>query len=1007
MIPASLASLTFAHPAALWFLLALPVIAFLLRATPPRPVTVRFAPFRLLQDLRKRREEAVRTPWWLILLRMVLITALVVAVAGPRYDPQRSGSWNLAQGNGPVLVIIDDGWATANAWTSLIYTLKRFLDESEAHDRPVILATTAPQPTNPVLEPRSPRVLKAMLATLVPQPFTPRRMSLFEALRAAGIKTDDIVWFSDGLDYGDANSFANGLAHLGASRLSIHVPAGDHLPHALLKPMAKGGKIIAPVLRPRSGAIHAGNGSERIRIVLRARNGRPLAEASATFHGDALKAWATLTLPAALRNEAAMLTIAGEDQAAAVWLFDDRFRHRSVLVYSGETRGRDQPLLSPAYYVLKALEPRAEVSEAETLNALDNRLDSSLSMLVLADVGRLDASRREKIKRWVRAGGLLLRFAGPRLAAASRTLDPALVPVRLRASARQLGAVLSWEKPQPLKAFPANAPFADLKPDPDIRISRQVLAEPDPDLGPRTWALLADGTPLITARREGKGWVILVHVTASPEWSNLPMTGLFVDMLDRILEMAPPARPALVGEKTSDAASAFPPAGAREPASTNTNAGPFVPLRTLDGFGRLQPPPPQATPIAPQKMKTIRPTPEHPPGLYGRGGTVHALNVGHEDMKLAALPPLPMTFAVRGYARQPVKDLAPPLFLAAAVLFLLDGIVLLLLGGSFGNFLRFPSRNGTSHRKGVMNVTDAFVIISNLAMALVAAVALTTEKAQAASGSGLQPATTVQAASPQKEAKENDSEAIAFALRATARTRLAYVKTGDPRVDRIARAGLSGLSEFLAQRTSVEPGEPFGIDIERDEIAFFPLIYWPVTADAPPLSARAIARLDTYLKNGGTILFDTRDADAASLDPTTPTPERQALRRILSNLDIPPLEPAPRTHVLTRSFYLLSSFPGRYSASPLWVEATSAGRERRRLSVGNADGVSSILITGNDMAAAWAITPSGSFMLPVSGSGRQREMAIRAGINIVMYALTGNYKADQVHLPIILRRLGQ
>jgi len=72
------------------------------------------------------------------------------------------------------------------------------------------------------------------------------------------------------------------------------------------------------------------------------------------------------------------------------------------------------------------------------------------------------------------------------------------------------------------------------------------------------------------------------------------------------------------------------------------------------------------------------------------------------------------------------------------------------------------------------------------------------------------------------------------------------------------------------------------------------------------------------------------------------------------------------------------------------------------------DGVSSILITSNDLAGAWALRPDGQPMLPlVPGEPRQRELAFRAGVNIVMYALTGNYKADQVHIPALLERLGQ
>jgi hypothetical protein len=164
------------------------------------------------------------------------------------------------------------------------------------------------------------------------------------------------------------------------------------------------------------------------------------------------------------------------------------------------------------------------------------------------------------------------------------------------------------------------------------------------------------------------------------------------------------------------------------------------------------------------------------------------------------------------------------------------------------------------------------------------------------------------------------------------------------------------------------------------------------------------------MKQGGMIIFDTRDFGQGvpfgfsmrGSDGGT------ALQRLLGRLDIPRLEPVPEDHVLTKSFYLLRSFPGRWDGGQLWVEAgmndsLDEGRKARR-----ADGVSSILVTSNDFAAAWAMDDRGRPLYPtVPGGESQREMAYRTGINIVMYALTGNYKADQVHVPALLERLGQ
>jgi hypothetical protein len=254
------------------------------------------------------------------------------------------------------------------------------------------------------------------------------------------------------------------------------------------------------------------------------------------------------------------------------------------------------------------------------------------------------------------------------------------------------------------------------------------------------------------------------------------------------------------------------------------------------------------------------------------------------------------------------------------------------------------------------------------------------------------------------------AQAEAFALKATEKTHLAYVVTGDADVDAVSKAGLTGLTLFLAQRTALEAGEPIGLDLARDELAFFPLIYWPVSPNAPKPSKTALERIGTYMKRGGTVLFDTRDAiDVTPGITGEQTPGLLALRSILSSLDIPELEPVPRDHVLTKTFFLLRDFPGRFTTGRLWVEALPAeGKDEIDRPARAGDGVSSILITSNDLAGAWAMRSDGQPMLPlVPGEPRQREFAFRAGANIVMYAMTGNYKADQVHIPALLERLGQ
>jgi hypothetical protein len=146
-----------------------------------------------------------------------------------------------------------------------------------------------------------------------------------------------------------------------------------------------------------------------------------------------------------------------------------------------------------------------------------------------------------------------------------------------------------------------------------------------------------------------------------------------------------------------------------------------------------------------------------------------------------------------------------------------------------------------------------------------------------------------------------------------------YVETQDARQDEISRAGLLGLSQALFQRTSIEPAPPMGLSLARDELSFFPFLYWPITLGQQALSSEELSKLNRYLKGGGMILFDTRDSDIARVGQTTK--EGRVLQQLASGLNLPPLAPIAPDHVLTRSFYLLQDFPGRYPRGGIWVEA--------------------------------------------------------------------------------------
>jgi Domain of unknown function (DUF4159)/Aerotolerance regulator N-terminal len=930
--------LGFAQPLVLVGLLSLPVLWWLLRLIPPRPRRIAFPPTRLLFDIAPKEEMPARTPWWLTLLRLTLAALVIIAAAGPLWNPPIATS----RAHVPIVLLIDDGWSAAASWDARMRTAEDVLARADTDNRAVALVPLS-EPRDISLE--TPGAARVRLRQVKPKPHTIERSEALPSLTRFLTATPDVevLWLSDGVDVGRAGEFTEGLARAVEGRALTIISGGVPVAHALTAADNAAGMLTVKVLR--ADLTSEDNGFVRALDL----KGLPLGEAPYSFKRGDRETEAQFDLPVEIRNDIARLEIASERSAGAVQLLDKRWRRRTIGVVIGTTADTAQPLLASNFYLSRALGPFADVRIAERTSpaeAVNQFIEQRVPMMILADVGNVAGDARDRLVKWVEDGGVLVRFAGPRLAAG----DDELVPVRLRRGGRILGGSLSWDQPQPLASFSREGPFAGMDVPGDVTVTRQVLAEPDSGLVDRTWAALADGTPLVTATRRGKGVLVLFHVTADTRWSNLPLSGAFVEMLKRVVGLA--------GSIATDSSQS----------NQSTSRDALPPTRLLDGFGVFGPPPITARPVP--ANYTGRAKADNPPGFYGPPEGLLAVNTLTPADRLKPIDFAGLNARIEAYQQGEPADLRGPLFLAAFVLLMIDALVVFWLAG--GIYRLFPRRQ-----------TAALVIIAGCAAAL----ALSPAFAQGSSGDQ-------------------------FAKRATEETHLAYVITGDPEIDNVSRAGLAGLTLFLAQRTALEAGDPIGLDLARDELAFFPLIYWPIAPNTPRPSAQALARIDAYMKQGGTVLFDTRDAVMAPPGPggESRSPGMVALRSILSSLDIPELEPISRDHVLTKTFYLLRDFPGRFNSGQLWVEAMPADNEtedEKRPARGG-DGVSSIIITSNDLAGAWATRPDGQPMLPLSpGEPRQREFAFRAGVNIVMYALTGNYKADLVHIPALLERLGQ
>jgi hypothetical protein len=489
---------------------------------------------------------------------------------------------------------------------------------------------------------------------------------------------------------------------------------------------------------------------------------------------------------------------------------------------------------------------------------------------------------------------------------------------------RQLGGAMSWSTPLGLAQFPETSPFFGLPVPDDVTVTRQVLAQPSADLPAHSWASLKDGTPLVTASSTGAGRIILFHVTANADWSNLPLSGLFVAMLRKLVAQS--VGQTIVNDKAM-----------------------LTPALGLDGFANLGQPGLAASPISADAIARALPSPSQPPGYYGPENGRLALNVGG-----GIAGPLPMLRlpGLRKMALIPTNEavrLDGWLLAACVVLLVID----LLIGMGL---------------RGLLRQRHAFG-----ALGLLVALGLTVPSAR-----GLE---------------ANPNPALM--------PRLAAIVTGDAATDRLARAGLAGLSEYVNRHTAATLAAPDAVTPGEQDLSFYPLLYWPITKDADPLPEAARKALNAYMAHGGIVVLDTGGGEVgdggsgAGFAPGT----AEALHRVTEGLAIPPLTQATDAHILARSFYLMHAFPGRFSGAPVWVQR---GEDR-----GN-DSVSPVIIGANGWAAGWAVDGQGRAQFAaIPGGTQQRLLGYHFGVNLVMYALTGNYKGDQVHLPAIMERLGQ
>ncbi|MHB9878681.1 DUF4159 domain-containing protein [Pacificimonas sp. ICDLI1SI03] len=853
--------LSFAAPFLLAALVALPALWFILRQSPPAPARVRLPSLKLLDPEDIPPPQAARPPWWLLLLRLLIVALLIGALAGPRWQARI-----LDDAPARLTIIIDNGWAAATRWPEMREAAQDRIAELQGSGTRFAITPTAAtaEPPGDNVRFMDGGTAQSALDALEPMPWDLDRAAAARRIPAGS----DMLWIADG------------VADEGSDEMRARIAGAEIATFPSPEP------VIRVAGRTASGwavqVVRPSEDIERARVDVVAENGETLASDLALFDSEATSV--RLNVPPARRDSVSRLRV-GRGPASLFLADGSGARPQVVIVDPG---GNAPPLESGSFYLRRALDPHAKIISASLADAAE----AEANMFFLPDVG-ISGTAAEPLLDRVEKGAVAISFAGPRLA----ENGSALSPVALRSGARALGGVMSWQEPQQVADFSEGTPLAGLPTPEDATIAKQLLARGVDD-EVQAWATLADGTPLVSARRHGAGLLILVHTSADPGWSDLPLSGLFEAMLVRMLPLA--GNPAAID------------IAAQEPWRLE---------RGLSAAGTLAPAPSPAT-IEADAWEEAVAGPETPPGIWRSGDVRRALNLTSLIGPRYTFEPL----ATEGL--RPASKAVPPvelgrwLLLAAGLLFAVDILVALALRG---NLRRFTV--------GAPTATAAVAVMATLFLA-----------------------------SPGHAQAEEQGK-----------LQLAYV--GGTSADTEIARGLESLSLALRRRTSVDPGPVARVDPAAEGIGRYPLVYWPA-ASKPRMSAAEAANLRGYLARGGMILFDFG----------APLGSGSGARALLSPLGLPSLQQADDEHVLFRSYYLLREAGG----GALWVESGTDGQSGR---------VSGTLIGGGDWAALWAGT--------AGASPSQRESALRFGINAVMYALTGTYKADQVHTKTLLGRIGE
>ena len=910
----------FTSPMLLLALLALPVVYVIIRLLPPKPKKQVFPAIKLLYDLPESSPPPRTPPWWLLLLRLGAAALLIFALAGPhlRLDAMQFK-------DGPVVLVVDNDWRAANRFEDIRKQANLFIDQAGSLNKDIILLPTASHQEPQLL---SAPDAKTFLQSLTPQPWVQNPSEAIERLQASelGQQTESVqnlIWLSSGLmKTEDTRPFLEKLGQIGMPRIIL--PSATQNMLMISQAEAISGGYEVTLWRPRTGA------QTPYSLTLSGIDGSFITRSAGQFDAD--EQTTTLTLDVASRNNqnaqkgGGVLTLDGQEHLGA-WYGLGELTGLPKVAISGE-KAQDYPLLEGNYYLHNAL---PEYADPQFIG--QNTPPESVNVFISTQT----PNNTNDLLRWIETGGVYITFAQEETQLENMA---SLLPVRLRSSPRSLAGSLSWTGALTLGDTPAQSPLAGLDmSQADVQVTKQLLPQDSPDLDNKIWLSLEDGTPLITGDKYGQGWRIFVHVGADAQWSSLPLSGLFPQLIEKFINLA------------------------RTQANQQQAAYPLPPLRLVNAYGQNR-----GQSLQAQNIKNADATisQQNPVGFYGvpRSPYPHQLSSQERQQQLLLpddLMGLPVYYYDRAGSQLPFQK---PLLIILCMLLLADGLFR-VWGWQLFESLRHPKESlaklrqdsGKQPKRRPLSKIRTFGKKASLGFLVLAA---SLSWAQISYSQTL-------------VGNQNTATPLAgYELQ------IGYIPSFDEQQNALTRTGIEKLNTVLKMRSTLSPLEPKALNPEVDTLGYYPVIVWPIGPDVRYITQAAASNLQAYIQQGGLLILDGR---------TNQGENPQAMQDLLNSILKVTLAPMDKDHVLNRAFYLLNNnFGGENAGATLWRD--KQGR------------LASVLVGNHNWVGSWAAGTPMSF-----SDSAGAEQAYRFGLNAIMYALLGDYKADQLHIETLLKQM--